>query len=366
MVSKEDFDDFRRRYFAVALDPIHAGAGGQRLGRVDNPIAREPTTGIPKIPGSGVEGPVRAWTALAVDKYPECAGKGGTQGESHCCRPDCPVCVTFGFSNGKTNRSFQGLAKFYDMQIVLFPVPSRAGPVWVTTERTLRSWMRPVVAASRDMKEVASTPGEKAEAIPQWKDKRKVLLPENSEVTAGPLNLGWLLLKAEAAADALPWILPDDPELAWIKPRVVVVDESLFRPLVNANLEVRTSVSIDPNTGAADDGALFTYEAIPRGTVLGFDVIVSPPEKFRVPVKDGLLPIVKPAGTGAGGASGADTAGPEDATAGTADVKWIHETVRKGLDLLELLGLGGMNTRGMGRMRVFGDCQRTGGKGKGA
>jgi len=44
---------------------------------------------------------------------------------------------------------------------------------------------------------------------------------------------------------------------------------------VNSNLEVRTSVSINPETGAAEEGALFTYEAIPRATVLWLDVVVS-------------------------------------------------------------------------------------------
>lgn len=36
---------------------------------------------------------------------------------------------------------------------------------------------------------------------------------------------------------------------------------------MNANLETRTSVSIDFETGAACSGALFTYEATPRGTL---------------------------------------------------------------------------------------------------
>lgn len=31
-----------RIYYAMALDPIHIGTGGYRLGRVDNTIVREP------------------------------------------------------------------------------------------------------------------------------------------------------------------------------------------------------------------------------------------------------------------------------------------------------------------------------------
>jgi len=45
--------------------------------------------------------------------------------------------------------------------------------------------------------------------------------------------------------------------------------------LINSALEVRTSVAINPETGAAEPRALFTYEAIPRATFLVFDVIIN-------------------------------------------------------------------------------------------
>jgi len=88
-----------------------------------------------------------------------------------------------------------------------------------------------------------------------------------------PLNLGWLMverdgdfsLSNENGAEQIP-----EP----IRNRVVLVSDKLFSQIVNSNLEVRTSVSINPETGAAEDGALFTYEAIPRATVLWMDVVV--------------------------------------------------------------------------------------------
>ena len=60
----------------IALDPIHVGTGGSRLGRVDNTIVRDPVTRIPKIPGSSLAGVMRAYTAMAEGKYPNCAGLG--------------------------------------------------------------------------------------------------------------------------------------------------------------------------------------------------------------------------------------------------------------------------------------------------
>ncbi|MCL6501012.1 MAG: type III-B CRISPR module RAMP protein Cmr4, partial [Candidatus Pacearchaeota archaeon] len=136
-----------KKYYAIALDPIHIGTGGSRLGRVDLPIIREPGTNLPKIPGTSLSGPARAYTALQTNKYLwkdnnnnefSCAGRGGEGGEKHCGNPApaCPVCIPYGFSKG-TGYSMQGLAQFFDAHILFFPVASMAGPIWVTSPMAL-------------------------------------------------------------------------------------------------------------------------------------------------------------------------------------------------------------------------------------
>jgi len=57
------------RYYALALDPIHVGTGGMRLGRVDLSIVREPGTNIPKIPGTSLAGAARAYAAMQKNRY---------------------------------------------------------------------------------------------------------------------------------------------------------------------------------------------------------------------------------------------------------------------------------------------------------
>ncbi|MGE0683947.1 MAG: RAMP superfamily CRISPR-associated protein [Candidatus Binatia bacterium] len=99
--------------------------------------------------------------------------------------------------------------------------------------------------------------------------------------------------------------------------------------MVNDNLEVRTSVSIDPSTGAAAESALFTYEALPRASVLAFDVVASSPKFYSIGGKEPLK-------NNQGG------------------VQKVKDTIHNGLRLFEALGVGGMNTRGMGRLRVLG------------
>jgi len=303
-----------KTYYAIALDPIHIGAGGARLERVDLPIIREPGTNLPKIPGTSLSGPARAYTAIQTNRYRwkkdgreySCAGKGGDEGERHCgsVNPACPVCVPYGFSKGSGN-SMQGLAQFFDAQILLFPVASLAGTVWVTSPMALEG-----LGLSS---ECQAPDGGFYPLGEQLKNKEK-------------LNFGWLMLpKGEGRGDLANFPVPKE-----VKRRTVLVSDKLFPKIVNSNLEVRTSVSIDPATGTAGEGALFTYEALPRGTVLKFEIVYNSGKYFRV-----------------GGAELKAECG------GDVGIQWVKTQVEKGLKLFEILGIGGMGTRGMGRLKVL-------------
>jgi CRISPR-associated protein Cmr4 len=278
-----------RRYFAQALDPIHIGTGGERLSRVDLAIIRDPGTDLPKLPGTSLSGACRNYAALRIDK-PRCAGQGqvkkdkagNTVREEHCGESNCSICQTFGYANG-SGKSKIGAAQFYDAHIVAFPIASQDGPLWVTCDRALT--------------------------------RAAVSFKQESESPA--LAIGWLLLPGVATGTLTASEGSQFPGIG----RVALVSNDLFSKVVNDNLEVRTSVAIDPGTGAADDGALFTYEAIPAGTIFAFDVIYQPKE-WRP--KSGETPPDKTA----------------------------QQVVESGLKLFAWLGVGGMNTRGMGRLRV--------------
>jgi CRISPR-associated protein Cmr4 len=300
------------RYFALALDPIHVCTGGMRLGGVDMSIVREPGTNVPKIPGTSIAGAARTYAAMRENRYRweadgktyVCAGQGQAdekkKTEGHCGKPDCPICVTFGFSKGEKG-SFQGLAQFSDARLLFFPVHSLAGPVWITCPEVLKDLG--ITEAEPADEQVRVATGIKA---------------------SGKLNLGWLMLEVAGNAFSLNGKLsaiPDD-----IKKRAVLVSNKLFSQIVNDNLEVRTSVSIDPQTGAAAEKALFTYEALPRASVLCFDVVISDPQFYQI---NGQQPL------------------------NNGGKQKVIDTVRQGLKFFETLGVGGMNTRGMGRLRVL-------------
>jgi CRISPR-associated protein Cmr4 len=323
----------QKKYFAIALDPIHIGTGGYRIGRVDNTIVREPATGIPKIPGTTIEGVCRSYAYLKAKEDGEsikleCA-KGKTKDKEPC--GNCRICITFGYTT--KNRSLQAMALFSDARILFFPVATMVGPVWITCPMVLKD-------AGIEIND-----GSKKEI--QEPSEGKFIIPENSIIKPpeGKLNFGWLLLDQDNdenkktnvdnwvyGEDSTPKLLKDCGIHEEILKRVVIVSNSLFPQIVNSNLEVRTSVAIDPERGAAEEGALFTYEAIPRGTVFWFEVTYQNPTYFpsipkKIKVKNNEEKNV--------------------------NISLLIETVNNSLELLKYLGVGGMSSRGFGRLRIL-------------
>lgn len=276
------------RYLIMTLDPLHIGDGGSRLGRVDLSIVREPGTKLPKIPGTAIHGAVRQYAAVCYGDL-STAGGGKNQNDSH------PVNYTFGSikeSGGDGGQS--GKVSISDGRILLFPVHSLAGPIWITCPSILAEFS--IEASVTD-------------------DKVK------GKIDTKHLNLGWLMLEKEDGNFDLPAPVP-----AAIQEKAVLVSDKLFSQIVNSNLEVRTSVSIDPQTGAASEGALFTYEALPRTTILWLDVVEDdfkgafPKEHYKAQELKHQRPL---------------------------------HIVTAGLKLAEMLGIGGMGTRGFGRVRLL-------------
>lgn len=328
------FEQVRKWMFTI--DPIHVGSGRQQVTRIDLPLVRENGTNLPVVPGSSITGVCRSYSALGRSnsapgtKTLDCAGKGGGGGEKHC--GECAICFAFGFSKGEGGKSRQGLVQISTAHILFFPIASSSGPVWITCEAQLS-------AAGLE-----SPPG-----IPTSADGFRVIRNGDLGLPAalGRLDLAWVNLeKADDALDRSGWVFTkrvedtDTIETAAIPDifskritRAALVPDPLFYELVNDNTEVRTLVSIDPTTGAAAHGALFTYEAIPRGTLLWFDLTYTDPVVYGRKVK------------------GIEENAPEE----NLELKHLKEAVNRGFKLMKYLGLGGMNTRGLGRIDVWND-----------
>ncbi|TDA69368.1 MAG: type III-B CRISPR module RAMP protein Cmr4 [Clostridia bacterium] len=269
-------------YLALCLDPVHVGTGGYRLGRVDMSIVREPATGIPKIPGTSMAGAVRAYAELAKEED-----------------ADLPEIDTV-FGNTKA----QGMLRFYDVEIVLFPVSSGLGTIWVSTAERLETWLMNGHDSEGDL------------VLPKEPPLENKVVAVKGITGEKVIQMGWLLVESEDISQ--PGVKISLPKsLAFVK-RLVMVSDKLFYHLVNDHLEVRTSVKINDATGAAETGGLFTYEAIPRGTILGFEVAI-------------------------------------DSRRGNGGVNEnkLEKLLEKAFAGLKVLGIGGMGTRGFGRIEIL-------------
>lgn len=343
--------------FSIAMDPIYIGTGGFTIGRVDNTIVRDPTTKIPKIPGSSVAGTWRYYVVLELqekikDKQPcfddikkdgnatltgkiqntpwknevdlndwhkfngnkisriSCAGQDDlsnlTREESadkkgHC--GHCIVCKGFGFS--KKDLSWQGMLFFSDLTILYFPVYTRLGVKWITSKSIYET-----VIENKKIKN---------------SENNSILTKEGNEKY---LNLGWMNFKV-SNSHSIEKVFPDSMkniDTIISEENIVVVPDNLISQIINSNLEVRTSVSIDPITGAAKEKALFTSEAIPRGTIFYGKIRIFDRSAYNeVDEKITDLPSI------------------EQLTTALEDSKHFYET----------LGIGGLTTRGFGRMKII-------------
>jgi len=280
------------KYLGITLDPVHIGTGGYRLGGVDNTIIREPSTDIPKIPGTSLAGVMREFaTVYKMETDNNCKSKATVEEKRECAKEI--IRQYFGDENK------QGMLRFYDGQIIFFPVSSIQGTVWIVTKELLEYWLG----------EVRGTDSKKIK-IPQDIEDKVYAIKGINDLTS--INLGWLLLEIENINDGKDIILPS--EIKDFLKKIVIVSDKLFSHIINDNLEVRTSVRINPLTGTSAEKALFTYEAIPRGTIYGFEIVVDTRRDDKSDV-DSLIEATFP--------------------------------------YLKLLGLGGLGTRGFGRVKIF-------------
>ncbi|MDM7911756.1 MAG: type III-B CRISPR module RAMP protein Cmr4 [Methanotrichaceae archaeon] len=328
------------RYLLMTTDPVHIGTGGMRLGRVDNSIVRELGTRLPKIPGTSLSGAIRSYAAYRYGKR-SCAGKDG-----HCGSPTCPICYTFGsVRGGGSEQSYSGVVSIGDARLLLFPVYSMAGPVWVTSPSALEDF------------------GIKDQSVENNKAKWCRAITSQKH-----LNLGWLMVEKDGDDWSTPTELANKSLPGPACNRIVLISDKLFSHVVNSNLEVRTSVAINPETGAAEDKALFTYEAIPRAAFMWMDAVI---DDYRnaFPGKERLEKWLRKKGKDFGideRPNRQDLAKWKNETAGAAlglyckgNNTWNSPTdvITAGLEWAEHLGIGGMGTRGFGRIRVIKSIQ---------
>jgi CRISPR-associated protein Cmr4 len=231
-----------------ARSPLHAGTG-QATAAVDLPIARDRATGFPLLPGSSIKGALR-----------------GRARENGKLSQDW----TYTFGPETDNASeHAGAVAISDARLLLLPVRSVAGTfAWVTSPYLLAGFTREAALAGfSNLLTVPKVVAAEAALVTtssalsvEISGKKKVVLEEfdlNAQVGA------------DAVADALaPLVFASTDWQAMLKQRLCIVHDDTMSFLAQHATDIVTRVSINPETGTAKKGQLWTEENLPAESVL--------------------------------------------------------------------------------------------------
>lgn len=233
-------------YYLHALSPLHVGIE-QGAGVIDMPIAREKTTGLPLVPGSGLKGVLRY--ELKDDLADDWE-------------------ILFGPERVADHESgFAGALTLGDAHLLCLPVRALMGTfAWATCPFILARYVR----------EAKVFLGIAAPQIPVLTDEQALItkhsetkLVHENKVVLEDLDLnaqegaaGW----AEHIATA---VFPDDVEWQKLfKQRFVILPDGILDFLAETATEVRARIKITEETRVVQKGALWYEENLPIETIL--------------------------------------------------------------------------------------------------
>lgn len=236
--------------FLYLESSLGVGSGEEGL-EADIPIQREAATGYPVVPGSSLKGVLRA-RARFQQATPELMRVLGSAPESDEKQPSCVVVS--------------------DALPLLFPVRSLRGVfAWATSAAVWARFGRELAAygvklATPSLPALGPDTAGVAPATPLLTSKQNLVLEE----------LCFAVQPAEEVAVLGAWLaehaLPDDLVFDYWRQRlahsVVVLPEGYYRYFLEHGTQVMPRIRINPQTGTAAEGALWTEEYLPPETLL--------------------------------------------------------------------------------------------------
>ncbi len=243
-------------YYIHALTALHAGTG-QGTGVIDLPIAREKSTGLPIVPGSGIKGVLRDTLEPEGEKKKQWEALFGPS-----------------FIAAEQNNGFAGALAIQDAHLLCLPVRSIHGVfAWVTCPFVLERYQRDIkqikAAVQPDMEIKAVSP-----------EDGKPLITSDSKLDSGMDNevfledLDFKTIKGNndlnlLAKNISEAVFPQDR--MWQKSfseRFMVVDDNTFSFLADTATEVRARIVLQPGTRTVKKGGLWYEENLPAETIL--------------------------------------------------------------------------------------------------
>ena len=328
-----------RRYLLQLITPLHIGDGAMRIGPVDNTVIRRTGSREPYVPGTTLLGNYSQfcyqWASGRCPDLLQQEQNNLPHREDAAADGTLRRLTGYQFLFGLERRPEadevefhrEKLVRFSDAEILWMPCLTLKGPKLITTVNRFGRALGAV-----DFPEFAQD---------------ELLTHEDNLFNDGKLRgekenqCDWLNLRnLKITANRQSWQRNSDFHraieqklpTAWRKNKtaelLVFLAEEVFSHLVSKNVEIRTSVAIDPVTGAGEDGALFTYESLPRGTALYFEAAVSKmfADQYRPPIAGGL-------------------------TQAGSDGVW--EVLAKTRPYFRWVGIGGMTSRGFGKCDIL-------------
>lgn len=236
----------RRILCLFTRTPLHIG-DETKSGATDRPLLREKHTSMPIVPGPTLK-------AVFADAWTEPAPVATPQSDE----------AIWLFGPSATSETNPGVLSFCDAVLLAFPVRSaRGGFGWITSPQVLQRAARDGVIAlsllpetppADDQAFFARLPlGREAGQPPNV--QTRIVLEEYTFVRASDLPAG--------LAQALAGMFPGDPIWKEIASRLVIVSNSTMSFFTQAACEVIRRMRVDPVTGTAAPGPVFSQENVP-------------------------------------------------------------------------------------------------------
>jgi CRISPR-associated protein Cmr4 len=255
--------------------PLHAGVGVREDTVADLPIQRDEVTGNPRVQASSLKGAFRRLCQAAANAADVVVAFG----------PEPEQVAEAGAQNGEAQKetAFAGALVLGDAHLLLFPARSLVGVfTWVTSADALARFQRDgnAFGCPQALPPLASPPMGTAWVAPG----SRVLTPK------GQLVIEELTYQAQPyseIADLGSWLaqtaFPQGETHGYWRDRVrqdvVVLPEADFRFLTTNRTEIIQRIRIDPETGTAAEGALWSEEFLPTDSLLYVPVGAQPPAR---------------------------------------------------------------------------------------
>jgi len=234
-----------------ARSPLHAGTG-QSTAAVDLPIARDRATGLPLLPGSSLKGAMRARAR---------AGEAVLSSRWQ---------ATFGPETENAS-DFGGAVAFSDARLLLMPVRSVAGTfAWATSPLLLAGLRRDIAlcGAGNSLPDTPTLAGVQ-QALVAGDTLLRLKIGHHHKILLEEFDLQPQLTADPLAGALAPIVFPNDPE--WqtlLRRRLCIVHDDVMAFFATHATDIVTRVSINPETGTARNGQLWTEENLPAESIL--------------------------------------------------------------------------------------------------